>query len=172
MSATIARIALGNRIAPRGTPFTSRAHRAWVHSARARARIARANGIGYPCELLHETRFDRKKADVHATLPPRSQDRDPHGNHREPPGEDPGGYHGQRALHGHQEVERWQGWVGVLQVGARPRLPPAPASLRKVGPKFQIPITFFGRSSARVCRSSLQILPEMKAVVHLLTSHQ
>jgi hypothetical protein len=58
VSATIARIALGNRIAPRGTPFTSRAHRAWVHSARARARIARANGIGYPCELLHETRFD------------------------------------------------------------------------------------------------------------------
>lgn len=172
VSATIARIALGNGIAPRGTPFTSRAHRAWVHSARARARIARANGISYPCELLHETRFDRKKADVHATLPPRSQDRDPHGNHREPPGEDPGGYHGQRALHGHQEVERWQGWVGVLQVGARPRLPPAPASLRKVGPKFQIPITFFGRSSARVRRSSLQILPEMKAVVHLLTSHQ
>ena len=57
-------------------------------------------------------------------------------------------------------------WVHV------PAIPPAPASLRKVGPKFQIPITFFGRSSARVRRSSLQILPEMKAVVHLLTSHQ
>ena len=47
-------------------------------------------------------------------------------------------------------------WVHV------PAIPPAPASLRKVGPKFQIPITFFGRSSARVRRSSLQILPEMK----------
>ena len=58
VSATIARIALGNRIAAYITPFASRAHRAWVHSARARARIARANGISYPCELLHETRFD------------------------------------------------------------------------------------------------------------------
>lgn len=47
-------------------------------------------------------------------------------------------------------------WVHV------PAIPPAPASLRKVGPKFQIPITFFGRSSARVRRSSLQILPEMR----------
>ena len=28
-------------------------------------------------------------------------------------------------------------WVHV------PAIPPAPASLRKVGPKFQIPITFF-----------------------------
>ena len=73
------------------------------------------------------------------TLPPRLQDRDPHGNHREPPGEDPGGYHGQRALHGHQEVERWQGWVGVLQVGTRPRHSPRASFVEKSRPKIPNP---------------------------------
>ena len=52
VSATIARIALGNGIAPRGTPFTSRAHRSLVHFALARARIARANGFRYPCRAV------------------------------------------------------------------------------------------------------------------------
>jgi len=74
---------------------------------------------------------------------PRSQDRDPHGDHREPPGEDPGGYYGQRALHGHQEVEGWQGWIRVLPVRAVARHSPPHLRKSRPGPKIDTSTTFF-----------------------------
>ena len=52
------------------------------------------------------------------------------------PGEDPGGYYGQRALHGHQEVEGWQGWVRVLPVGAVARYLSATAKKSAPGQKL------------------------------------
>lgn len=98
------------------------------------------------CIFLTPRGIWTKKTKMLTSTPPfrpRSQDRDPHGDHREPPGEDPGGYYGQRALHGHQEVEGWQGWVRVLPVGAVARHSPPHLRKSRPGPKFDTSTTFF-----------------------------
>ena len=98
------------------------------------------------CIFLTPRGIWTKKTKMLTSTPPfrpRSQDRDPHGDHREPPGEDPGGYYGQRALHGHQEVEGWQGWVRVLPVGAVACHSPPHLRKSRPGPKIDTSTTFF-----------------------------
>ena len=149
MSAPIARIAPGNSIQPEETPSSSHAEQSRTFLALARGRLARRGGIAIHAKMLHLPHTERdmdkknKNADVPPPFRPRSQDRDPHGDHREPPGEDPGGYYGQRALHGHQEVEGWQGWVRVLPVGAVACHSPPHLRKSRPGPKIDTSTTFF-----------------------------
>ena len=98
MSDPIARIVSEIRLTEETPSLRVRAV-ADVFRARAR-RLARRGGIAiHPVlHLLRLEDMDKTKTLTSVTLPSRSQDRDPHGDHREPPGEDPGGYYGQRAL--------------------------------------------------------------------------
>ena len=118
--------------------------------SRSRADVSRAaaGSLSMPrcCIFLTPRGIWTKKTKMLTSTPPflpRSQDRDPHGDHREPPGEDPGGYYGQRALHGHQEVEGWQGWVRVLPVGAVACHSPPHLRKSRPGPKIDTSTTFF-----------------------------